>query len=163
MQSFADALRVLERMKREGVVEDYAIAGAMALIFWTEPVPTFDLDVLVFLPGDEGAIVSLSPLYAWAVANGYSARGEHVTIEGIPVQFLPSHGDLADEAIESAASLDYEGVNVRVVRPEYLVALYLEPGARTRKRRERAAALMESDSIDRAALDGLLARFGLAP
>jgi hypothetical protein len=79
------------------------------------------------------------------------------------VQFLPAHDELADEAIENAATLDYEGVPVRVVRPEYLVALYLEPGARTLKRRERAAALRESPTIDAAVLDELLQRFRLEP
>lgn len=53
MTSFAAALRVLEELKRTGVVEDYAVAGAMALVFWTEPTPTYDLDVLVFLPEQE--------------------------------------------------------------------------------------------------------------
>ena len=50
MGRLADALRIVESMKVHGVVEDYAVAGAMAILFWTEPVPTFDLDVLVFLP-----------------------------------------------------------------------------------------------------------------
>ena len=163
MPSFADALRVLNDMKGSGVVEDYAVAGAMALVFWTEPIPTFDLDVLVFLPGDEPTIVSLAPLYNWAAERGYTAQAEHVMIEGVPVQFLPAHNSLADEAIERAVTLEYEGVPVRVVRPEHLVALYLEPGARTLKRRERAAALMESSALDRAALDDLLKRFGLEP
>ena len=163
MPSFADALRVLNDMKGSGVVEDYAVAGAMALVFWTEPIPTFDLDVLVFLPGDEPTIVSLAPLYNWAAERGYTAQAEHVMIEGVPVQFLPAHNSLADEAIERAVTLEYEGVPVRVVRPEYLVALYLEPGARTLKRRERAAALMESSALDRAALDDLLKRFSLEP
>ena len=45
--AFRDALDALNKMKAEGVVEEYAIAGAMAVVFWTEPVPTFDLDVLV--------------------------------------------------------------------------------------------------------------------
>lgn len=163
MPSFADALRVLNDMKGSGVVEDYAVAGAMALVFWTEPIPTFDLDVLVFLPGDEPTIVSLAPLYNWAAERGYTAQAEHVMIEGVPVQFLPAHNSLADEAIERAVTLEYEGVPVRVVRPEYLVALYLEPGARTLKRRERAAALMESSALDRGALDDLLKRFSLEP
>lgn len=163
MPSFADALRVLNDMKGSGVVEDYAVAGAMALVFWTEPIPTFDLDVLVFLPGDEPTIVSLAPLYNWAAGRGYTAQAEHVMIEGVPVQFLPAHNSLADEAIERAVTLEYEGVPVRVVRPEHLVALYLEPGARTLKRRERAAALMESSALDRAALDELLKRFSLEP
>jgi hypothetical protein len=156
MPSFADALRVLNDMKGSGVVEDYAVAGAMAMIFWAEPIPTFDLDVLVFLPGDEATIVSLAPLYDWAAGRGYTAQAEHVMIEGVPVQFLPAHNSLAEEAIDRAAT-------VRVVRPEYLVALYLEPGARTLKRRERAAALMESSALDRAALGDLLKRFGLEP
>jgi len=136
MPSFADALRVLNDMKGSGVVEDYAVAGAMAMVFWAEPIPTYDLDVLVFLPGDEATIVTLAPLYQWAAGRGYTAQAEHVMIEGVPV---------------------------RVVRPEYLVALYLEPGARTLKRRERAAALMEASALDRPALDDLLKRFGLEP
>jgi len=163
MASFADALRVLNDMKQARVVEDYAVAGAMAMVFWTEPVPTFDLDVLVFLSGGEGPIVSLAPIYNWAADRGYSTQAEHVIIGGVPVQFLPAHDELADEAIERAATLEYEGVPVRVVRPEYLAALYLEPGARTLKRRERAAALRESSAIDVAALDSLLRRFGLEP
>lgn len=161
MPSFANAVRVLNGMKRAGVVEDYAVADAMALVFWTEPIPTFDLDVLVFLPGDDSTIVSLAPLYNWAAARGYTAQAEHVMIEGVPVQFLPAHNSLADEAIERAATLEYEGVPVRVVQPEYLTALYLEPGARSLKRRERAAALMESDALDRTALEDVLKRFGL--
>ncbi len=44
-----------------------------------------------------------------------------------------------------------------------LVALYLEPGARTPKRRERAAALGESPAVDPAVLDDLLRRFGMGP
>ena len=161
MPSFSDALRVLNEMKESGVVEEYAVAGAMAMIFWSEPIPTFDLDVLVFLPGSDATIISLAPLYEWAAKRGYAAQAEHVIVQGVPIQFLPAHNQLAEEAIERAATLEYEGVPVRVVRPEYLVALYLEPGARTLKRRERAAALMESNAIDRAALDALLERFKL--
>lgn len=163
MASFAAALRALNEMKANGVVEEYAVAGAMALVFWTEPIPTFDLDVLVFLREQPSTIVTLEPIYRWASGRGYSAQAEHLLIEGVPVQFLPAHNALADEAIESAVTLDYEGVPVRVVRPEYLVALYLEPGARTLKRRERAAALRESASVDPALLANLLHRFNLEP
>ena len=163
MASFAGALRVLNLMRDAGVVEEYAIAGAMAVVFWSEPIPTFDLDVLVFLPESTSPIVSLDPIYRWTAAQGFPARAEHVLIEQVPVQFLPAHNILADEAIERAATLEYEGVPVRVVRPEYLIALYLEPGARTRKRRERAAALRESPTVDVALLEGLLARFQLEP
>ena len=159
--TFSAALRAINDLKNDGVIEEYAIAGAIALVFWTEPVVTYDLDVLVFLPEENRPIVTLGPIYEWAARRGYGSETEHVLIEGVPVQFLPSHDELADEAIETARTLDYEGVPIRVVRPEYLVALYLEPSARTPKRRERAAALTESGALDRDLLNEILTRFNL--
>src|SRR5687768_12281973 len=158
---FAAALAAVERMKGEGILTEYAIGGAMALVFWTEPVATFDLDVFVLLPGEATLLVSLDPLYQWAAANGYSPEGEHIVIEGIPVQFIPSHSSLADEAIEEAATLDYDGAPVRVIRPEHLIALYLEPSARTAKRLQRVAALREESVIDPERLESILRRYNL--
>lgn len=162
MPSFEQTLRVLNEMKEAGVIEEYAIAGAMALVFWVEPVETYDLDVLVFLNEESSEIVSLRTIYEWAEERGYTVRAEHITIEGVPVQFLPSPNALADEAIERAAVIQYGSVAARVVRPEYLIALYLEPSARTLKRRERAAALRESPDLDEALLQDVLRRFKLS-
>jgi hypothetical protein len=162
MGSLAETLVVINAMKSDLVVKDYAIAGAMAVLFWSEPVPTFDLDVLVFMPESPAPLVSRSPLYEWAERHGHTVRAEHIEIRGVPVQFIPSPSALADEAITSAAAIDYEGMAVRVVRPEYLIALYLEPGARTAKRRERAAALLELPSLDRGRVDEILQRYGLS-
>jgi hypothetical protein len=161
MERFRDALQVLNSMKDEGVIEEYAVAGAMAILFWTEPVPTFDLVVLVFLPDSGESIVSLDSIYRWSEDRGYPASEEHILIEGVPTQFLPSPSPLADEAVETAATLDYEGVPVKVVKPEYLVALYAEPSARTAKRRERSAMLLEWPGLNRELLDEILDRHGL--
>jgi hypothetical protein len=160
--AFADALRVLNTMKADGVVGDYAIAGAMAMVFWAEPVPTFDLDVLVLLPGQERILISLDSLYRWAESAGYPVQHEHVLVEGLPVQFIPSPSGLAREALDSAAEVDYQGVSVRVVRPEYLIAMYLEPQARTLKRRERAAALLELPTLNHDLVSEVLRRHGLS-
>lgn len=159
--NFAATLAAIQRMKQGGVLREYAIGGAMALVFWTEPVPTFDLDVFVLLPGEATLLVSLAPIYQWAEANGYVAKDEHIVIEGIPVQFIPSHGPLADEAIADAADLDYEDVPVRVIRPEYLIALYLEPSARTAKRLQRVAALREESAVDGQRLESIVRRYNL--
>jgi hypothetical protein len=117
---------------------------------------------LLFLPASSSEVVSLDPIDRWTEARGYKALKEHILIEGVPTQFLPSPGPLADEAIESAATLDYAGVPVRVVKPEYLVALYSEPSARTAKRRERAAMLLEWPGLNRKLLDEILGRHGLS-
>ena len=161
MTGLATALTALNEMKAAGVLRDYAVSGAMALVFWTEPVATYDLDVLVWLPSSEGPIITLDAVYRWFAARGWHAHAEHVMVETIPVQLLPAHDALADEALETAVTLDYSGVPVRVVRPEYLVALYLEPQARTPKRRERAAALRESPEFDHRLLQDVMARQGL--
>jgi len=159
---FADTLRSLNTMKAEGVIEEYAIAGAMAIVFWAEPVPTFDLDVLVQLPPGAGALVSLDSIYRWARSCGYPAQDEHIIVAGLPTQFVPAPTPLAREAIATAAEVDYQGVVVRVVRPEYLIALYLQPQAKTPKRRERAAMLLELPSLNRALVDEILKRYGLS-
>jgi len=82
-------------------------------------------------------------------------------VEGLPTQFVPSPDPLAREAIDTAADIAYEGVVVRVVKPEYLIALYLQPQAKTTKRRERAAMLMELPGLNRGLLDEILNRHGL--
>jgi hypothetical protein len=159
--SFENALRRINELKAARIIDDYAIAGAMALLFWIEPIPTFDLDVLVLLPESDGPLVSLDAIYRWAAERGYPAEHEHIMIEGVPVQFLPANGALWDEAIRTAVARRYEEVDIAVVRPEYLIALFLLPSARTRKRRERAAALRDSDAVDRDLLEDVMNRFKL--
>ena len=44
------AIVVLNEMVKAGVIQEYAIAGAVAAILHAEPVATKDLDVLVALP-----------------------------------------------------------------------------------------------------------------
>ena len=160
--AFVDALRVLNTMKAEGVIEEYAIAGAMAIVFWTEPVPTFDLDVLVVLPASQGPLVSLEAIYRWSDSRGYPAEDEHIVIEGLPTQFVPAPNLLAREAIEAARDVEYQSAVVRVVPPEFLIALYLQPQAKTARRRERAAMLLELPQLNRELLDEILRRHGLS-
>lgn len=109
-----------------------------------------------------GPLVSLEGIYRWTSAHGYPVHKEHVIVEGLPTQFLASPGPLGDEAIETAATLEYQGVATRVVLPEYLVALYLQPQARTAKRRERAAILLEWPGLNHERLDAILKQHGLS-
>ncbi|HSY50716.1 MAG TPA: hypothetical protein VLC46_18060 [Thermoanaerobaculia bacterium] len=153
MASFETALRALNAMKQDGVVADYALAGGMAQVFWVEAVPVYDLEVLMTHPR--------ATIHVWASEHGYTVRGEHVVIGDIPAQFLTSPGPLTDEAMEHAATLRFGDTDVRVVRPEYLIAMYLHGSARTRQRRERAATLRDEAGIDESLLRDLMNRFAL--
>lgn len=160
MRSLGDVFRVLDEMLAAGIVSGYAIGGATAVLFYAEPTRTYDVDVFVIRAVEGGGLASLSGIDDWTRKRGFAAVGEHVMIHGVPVQFLPAHNALVEEAITTARDLDYEGMRVRVVDPEHLVALALQAGGA--RRRERAWQLLEAGQVDRARLRALLARHGVA-
>lgn len=161
MSSFAEAVVALNELKESRLVEDYAIGGAMAIVFWAEAIPTFDVDVLVLLPPSDAHLISLAPIYAWATERSYEITTEHILIDEVPVQFLPAYNPLAEEAVREASTLQYNGLPVRVIRPEYLIALSLDPAAKTSRRKERAAMLRETANVDQGLLEELMTRYNL--
>jgi len=152
-------LQVLNELERDGVVERYAIGGAMGATFYVEPLLTFDLDVFVILPKDAGNLLSLAPLYEALRSRGYTEEGECVLIAGVPVQFLPAYNALLEEALREARETLYEEVSARVVRAEHLIAICLQTGRD--KDRERVRILREQAELDMSYLAGVLQRHGL--
>lgn len=156
-------IAAINELKESGRVTEYAIGGAVAQVFWDEAIPTFDIDVMVLLPDDGVLLTSLQPIYEWATGRGYEARDEHIVISGIPVQFIPAPDPLCAEAIHRAKTLEYGGLPMRVVSPEYLVAIWSKPPANTARRKERVAKLREALKLDEALLSDIMARHGLRP
>lgn len=152
-------LEVLNELEKEGVLTRYAIGGAMAAIFYTEPVLTFDLDVFVLLQPVTTGLISLAPIYDALRTRGYADEKETVLIEGVPVQFLPAYNSLIEEALAQAREIDYEGVSTRVVQAEYLVAICLQTGRP--KDRARVAMLREQAQLDHKLLADILKRHQL--
>lgn len=159
MATLANVFRALNALKEGGAIKDYAIAGAMALLFYMEPVRTYDLDVFVFLPPQEGLLITMEPLYRILREQGYDFDAEHVLIDETPVQFLPAYNALSEEAVRDAVFHDYEGVPVRVTRPEYLIALAFQTGGA--RRRLRAEILLEGGGIDGDLLNDILAKHNI--
>jgi len=139
--SLAAVFRILNDMKSDGIIEDYALGGAMAVLFYAEPTRTYDLDVFVLLPPSDETVVLLTPVYSWLAKRGFAPKAEHVLVHGVPVQVLPAYNDLVEDAIVQARLFDYDGVPVRVPPPEHLIALGLQAGGR--KRRERAIQMLQ--------------------
>lgn len=155
MASLAEVFRTLNELKAAGLFREYAVGGGMAVLFYAEPVNTYDVDVFVFLPPQEGLLISMTPLYDALRGRGFGFEAEHVLIHGVPVQFLPAYNPLVEEAVAEAPAHDFEGVPVRVVGPEYLAALALQTGGAVR--RMRAALLREQANLDEEKLAALLA------
>jgi hypothetical protein len=151
-------LRVIEEMVRLGIIKAYAIGGGIAATYYIEPVLTYDLDVF-FAPAREGVDV-LAPIYEYSKERGYVSEAEAILIEGFPVQFIPAYNELVREAVADAATLKYRDVKAKVVKAEYLVAIALQTGRA--KDRERVIRLLEEARLDRAFLEGILEKHGLA-
>jgi hypothetical protein len=156
----ADVFRVLAQMRADGVVTDYAIGGATAVLFYAEPTRTYDIDVFALLPSaGPSSLVSLASVYRWAESQGFTVDAEHVIVHGVPVQILPAYNALVIDAIHTARVHEYEGVAIRVVDPEHLIALALQAGGA--RRRERAWLLLQAGIIDRPRLRVLLDAHGI--
>ena len=151
--------QLLNEMQRAGVIRNYALFGAVAQMRYTEPVATLDADVLVAVPAAD-RLDALSGIYEFCAARGYRPEGEAIRVGAWPAQFVPAFSPLTEEAMEQAATADFEGVALRVVRADHLAVIALSVGRA--KDFSRILALLESGSASRESIGRLAARHGLA-
>ncbi len=141
-------IEVLNRLQADGVLGLYAIGGAMAALFYSEPVATFDLDIFV-----------VGPLYDQLRARGYEIDRESVLIEAVPVQFLPAYNALVEEALTAARDVQFDDVPTRVMGVEHLIAIAIQTGRD--KDRDRVRHLLRAAGLDRNFLAQICARHTL--
>lgn len=153
------ALEVVNSLEREGIIGRSAIGGAMAAVFYTEPVSTFDVDIFIAFQASPSGLISLAPLYKALTQKGFLVVGEHVEIGGAPVQFLAAYNALIKEALEKAVEILYEGITTRILSPEYLIAIALQTGRP--KDKIRVEMMLAQAKPDMALLEELLQRYGL--
>ena len=154
-------LRIINELKQNGLIKDYAIGGGIATIFYVEPFFTYDLDVFI-IPSEKEKkknIISLSPIFDYLEDKAYHWKGEHIVIEGMPVQFIPAD-KLEEDAVMNAKQIEYEGVKTKVITPEYLIPILSRVGRK--KDREKIEKLMEQAEIDMEKLKSILHRYSLS-
>ena len=153
-------LKILNKLVTKGLLKQYAIGGGIAVLFYAEPILTYDLDVFCLLPKEQDDLISLSPIYEYLLEKGYGTEGEHIVIEDIPVQFIPVYNALVEEALDKAAEVEYKGVKTRIVSLEYLLSIMLQ--TYRPKDRERMLMLIDETQIDMVRLQEILKHHGLS-
>jgi len=153
------SIQVINQMQADKVIEKYAIGGAIGVIFYIEPVLTYDLDIFVLLPRAGQPLISLSGVYDYLKGKGYKSSREHIIIEGVPVQFIPAYNPLVEEAIDAAKEIPYQNTSARVLQLEHLMAIMLQTDRP--KDRTRIAQILEEIEVDIKSLTSLLKRHGL--
>ena len=156
-----EVFQLIEMMKREGVIKDYAVTGAIGAIFYVEAFNTADIDFLINLPISDSLLVSLEPIHSWLRSRGYEVdSGGSFVVEGWPIQFVPVGSELTAEALREAHYLPFEpGVGVRVVKAEYLAAEAVRIGRP--KDIQRVSMLILADDFDADLFVDIAKRFSL--
>ncbi len=151
--------QLLNEMQAAGVIEDYALFGAMAQMRYTEAVATLDADVLIAVASPERMDV-LAGVYDFCARRGFAPEGDAIRVGAWPVQFVPAFSPLTEEALKHADTADFEGVPFRVVRADYLATIALSVGRA--KDYARILALLESSAATREEIARLAAKHGLS-
>jgi hypothetical protein len=159
MTALSKTLAVINEMQRDGVVSEYAVGGAIAAFFYLEPAATFDVDIFISLEPAAGGLISLTPIYEYLRARGYREKNETVTIEDWDVQFIPAYNPLLKEGLAAARAIDLDGIAVRILPAEYLMAIALQTGRG--KDHARLLQFLEGGVADRACFDEILRRHHL--
>jgi len=155
-----ETLEVLNGLKDKALIDDYAVGGGIATIFYTEPVFTYDLDVFVIVKSEPAEkIISLTSVYDYLVSKGYSWKGEHIIIEGLPVQFIPVGSGIERDAIDNAKNITYGGVKTKILSAEYLIAIALKVGRR--KDFDKIGRLIDQAKVDKKTLEAVLKKYHL--
>lgn len=153
----ADVLRAANELVSAGLIEDYALGGALAAIYYTEPVTTYDADI-IFVTKDKTLSAGVPALYSHLQSKGWRVEREYLLINDFPVQFLAAFG-LTEEAVRNAKAIEYEDVPAKVFRPEYIIAVAVSVGRH--KDLARIEQLMAQARIDKPLLDDILRRHNL--
>lgn len=153
-------LKILNELRKDGLVEEYAIGGGVAVLFYVEPIFTSDLDIFCLVPMAKASLLTtLSPIYDFFKKKGYKFHKEQIVIEGVPVQFIPAYNELVEAAITHAKEIEYEGIKTKVVGLEYLIAIMIQTNRP--KDRERIFLILEEAKIKQEVLNKILKRHGL--
>jgi hypothetical protein len=160
-------IEVIAKLAEQGVIKQYAIAGAVAALNYIEPTLTEDLDILVSIADFENksGLILLTPIENALAELGYRERTDvGILVEGWPVQFLPVASALDEEALEQAIELEIDltgdlPLKARCLRAEHVVAIAINVGRL--KDLARVQAFLEQKAIDLAALKDVLERHHL--
>lgn len=153
------AIKIINEMQALGIIKKYAVGGAIAAMFYTEPLLTYDLDIF-FAPSEESEnLLALSPVYEYLKGKGYKPEQEHIIIEGIPVQFLPLYNDLVKDAVDNAVQVEYKDTTVNVLKLEYLVAIMIQTSRP--KDKQRIIKFLDEANINETDLERILDKHNL--
>ena len=137
IEAFIKTISFFDELKDEGIIEDYALIGGLALSAWVRPRTTRDVDLVVIISKK----INLDDLISIIQTRLQKKVSVHKATKRMTIQekfsFMSGHilvdiigtggFDLAADAIKNAVIADVFGKSIKVATPEYLILLKLLP------------------------------------
>ncbi len=71
----AEVLRAANDLVAAGLIEDYALGGALAAVYYVEPFTTYDADI-IFVAAEKGLTAGIPEIYAHLQKAGWRVERE---------------------------------------------------------------------------------------
>lgn len=164
ISQFHRVIDILESLCDAGGISGYAIIGGLAVSAWATPRATEDIGILVLVAHEKGVESFTAALRAKGIECQLH-RGDvddpvpllvTADIAGIPLDCLIATRKWEAEAVQHAVGIEFMGKTVRVLAPEYLIAMKLEAGGP--QDLIDAARIVKQSVYDRKLLDALAKR-----
>ena len=137
VEAFKKTIAFFDEIRDEGIIDDYALIGGLALSAWVRPRTTKDVDLVVIVAKNFSwpDIVSIiETRLQKKIALHKGTQHMHIkeklsfVIGQIEVDVISAKGfELAAEAIKKSVTAEVFGKSVKVATPEYLILLKLLP------------------------------------
>ncbi|HNQ77274.1 MAG TPA: hypothetical protein PK747_06075 [Acidobacteriota bacterium] len=121
-------LKFIERFREKGLIEEWAVSGAIAGEIWGEPRTFQELEVIVS-PSSKDSIDEMQARLAGMGEKDEYSKGK-VRINGFTFKIVAAEGIFGDALNAALVKKFPGGMKVKVVRPEYLLVMFLEPPLR---------------------------------
>ncbi len=142
----------MNELKRDNVIRDYVVIGAVAATNYMEPVFTEDIDVVVLVDTDDEYRTTFAAIAERAEAQD----GMHQVMGGVPVQLFPSTiMPLYRDTLEGAHQVRIGNLRVKFASAEHLILLYLLAF----RERDHLRVRYLLNNVDPVKLHSLLERF----
>jgi hypothetical protein len=157
--SMSNIIDILDDLQKNDLIDEYVLGGATALLYYSTPHLTEDIDVFISVQ-HKGIIINLSPIYSF-LKKKYKAKEykETLLLDDNPVQFLVPMDGLTEEAFKKYNEIKIRSKKLKIFSLEYLIAIMLHLGKS--KYKERLRVVKEENKYDSVVLNKILKKYNL--
>jgi hypothetical protein len=157
--NFEKIVDIIEDLKEQNLIIDFCLGGATALLYYSTPHLTEDIDIFINLKR-KGILFSLTEIYEYLkITYNAKEKGEFILINDNPIQFLLPGDKLTHESFDEAKFISINGKKFKIFSLEFLIAIMLN--LNKSKYKERLRIVKEENQFNSSILTNILKKYKL--